>query len=353
MITNIRLQNFRSYKDFSFEFEDGANIIVGPNASGKTNLLEAVMVLAQGSSYRAKNAQLIKHGCPWARLDGYFKNQNRTIKLEGDPDNPTKTLFIDDKPHKRLGLEQTLPLVYFEPEHLQSITRGPDRRRDYFDDILVRTRAGYRQTLNAYNRSLSQRNSLLKKGRSIASTQVFAWNIRLGELGSQIVSAREDITNQLNDRLRSVYGKIAGKRTKATVVYSPQFPSENYASRLISALEKSLDLDLDRGFTGSGPHRDDYLLAISDKPLAEHASRGEIRSLLLSLKKLELEMVEQTRGQKPILLLDDVLSELDGARRQALVEMLSDHQSILTTTDADTVLDYFASGSHKILALTK
>lgn len=353
MITNIRLQNFRSYKDFSFEFEDGANIIVGPNASGKTNLLEAVMVLAQGNSYRARNAGLIRHGAPWARLDGYFERQSRSVKLEGDPSNPDRTILIDDKPYRRLSMDNTLPLVYFEPEHLQSITRGPEKRRDYIDDLLIRTRPGYRQDLNSYNRVLAQRNSLLKKGRQAASSQVFAWDIRLGELGSRVARARQEIIARLDRDLSRAYGQIAGKRTKVAVTYEGQFPVESYASRLISALEKSLDKDMERGFTSAGPHRDDIALSIKDKPIAGSASRGEIRSLLLSLKKLELQLIEETSGRKPILLLDDVLSELDGSRRQALVEMLAGHQSILTTTDADTVLDYFARGSHKLLALTK
>lgn len=351
MITNIRLQNFRSYADASFEFDPGPNIIVGANASGKTNLLEAVMVLAQGSSYRAKDTELIKHGTPWSRLDGLFEHQNRTLKLEPKEGSLSKSFLIDNKYYSRLSLERSLPLVYFEPEHLQSLTRGPSQRRDYFDDLLERTQPEFKRLAAAYRRTLAQRNALLKRGPNATSQQTFAWDVRLGELGSQIAACRQGLINNFNKKISATYSQIAGHRTKVIIEYQIQFPSGNYASQMVSALEKNLERDLARGFSGYGPHREDFNFLISSRPIDSSASRGEIRSLLLSLKKLELGLVEKARGQKPILLLDDVLSELDGSRRQALVEMLKDYQSILTTTDADTVLDYFATGSHKLLAL--
>jgi DNA replication and repair protein RecF len=145
MISTLRLQNFRSYADASFEFDPGVNIVVGPNASGKTNLLEAVLVLARGSSYRARDAELIKFDKPWARLDGFFEKHTRTVKLEP----PSKTYIIDDKPYKRLSLDKTLPTVYFEPNHLQLMVRGPEQRREYFDDLLERSQPAYRTLLNS------------------------------------------------------------------------------------------------------------------------------------------------------------------------------------------------------------
>lgn len=351
MITNIRLQNFRSYADASFEFDPGPNIIVGANASGKTNLLEAVMVLARGGSYRAKDVELIKHNAPWARLDGLFGHQNRTLKLEPQDASLSKSFLIDNKAYSRLSLERSLPLVYFEPEHLQSLTRGPAQRRDYFDDLLERTQPGFKQLAAAYRRTLAQRNALLKRGSNAASQQAFAWDVRLGELGSQIAAYRQELISSFNKRISAAYSQIAGRRTKVIIEYQIQFAVDSYASQMVSALEKNLQRDLARGFSGYGPHREDFKFLIGNQPIDSTASRGEIRSLLLSLKKLELVLVEKAGNQKPILLLDDVLSELDGARRQALVEMLKDYQSILTTTDADTVLEYFATGSHKILAL--
>lgn len=344
MISSIRLQNFRSYKDDSFEFEPGVNIVVGPNASGKTNLLEAVLVLARGGSYRVRDAELIRISQPWARLDGNFDGHTRTVKLEP----PAKTYLIDDKPYRRLNLERTWPVVLFEPNHLQLMSRGPEQRRDYFDDLLERSSPVYKSLASAYRRTLAQRNALLKNSRRQASPQLFPWDIRLSELGSQIAAARQGLTADINQKISKTYSHIAKRKTVVELRYDCQFPPENYASRLLHKLETSVELDFERGFTGSGPHREDFIFYINGQPAASAASRGETRSLLLALKIFELELIEKARGQKPIFLLDDVFSELDGVRRRALVSRLKKHQTIITTTDADSVLEYFSETHHLI-----
>jgi DNA replication and repair protein RecF len=348
MITSIRLQNFRSYSDESFEFDPGVNIVVGPNASGKTNLLEAVLVLARGSSYRVRDAELVQFGKPWARLDGAFQSNNRVVKLE-----PLgKTYLIDEKPFKRLSLERTLPIVFFEPNHLQLMTRGPDQRREYFDDLLERSRPAYKSLLASYKRTLAQRNALLKHGHRQASQQLFAWDVRLSQLGSQIALARQQLVDEINETLAKTYSQIAKHKSKVEVKYDAQFPIGNYASRLLSKLESSAKLDFDRGFTAYGPHREDFSFYLNGQSVSQSASRGETRSLLLALKIFELGLIEKTRGQKPIFLLDDVFSELDGARRRALVARLKKHQTIITTTDAEAVLEYF-SDSHSLIPLNR
>lgn len=347
MITSIRLQNFRSYADESFEFEPGVNIVVGPNASGKTNLLEAVLVLCRGGSYRARDAELIKFGKPWARLDGNFEKQTRAVKLE----DSGKSFVVDDKPFKRLSLERSLPAVFFEPNHLQLMTRGPDQRRDYFDDLLERSLPGFKSLLNSYKRTLAQRNALLKQHRHQAKQQLFAWNIRLSELGSQIAGARQDLAANINSNLSKTYSRIAKHKSIAEVKYDSQFPIRTYASRLLSKLEDTAELDFDRGFTAYGPHREDFLFYLNNQPASSSASRGETRSLLLALKIFEMGLIEKARGQKPIFLLDDVFSELDGSRRRALVDRLKNHQTIITTTDADAVVEYFAES--RVIAIRK
>jgi DNA replication and repair protein RecF len=346
MIDNLRLQNFRSYADASFEFYPGVNIVVGPNASGKTNLLEAVLVLARGSSYRARDAELVKFNKPWARLDGFFDRHTRAVKLEPQ----AKTYVIDDKPYKRLSLEKTLPAVYFEPNHLQLMIRGPEQRRDYFDDLLERSRPAYKTLLNSYKRTLSQRNALLKHGRRQASQQLFVWNIRLSEQGSQIALARQNLVDEINKGLSKSYSAISHKKSQVKIKYDIQFPVENYASRLLHKLEAAVDADFERGFTAHGPHREDFIFYLNGQNAAQSASRGETRSLLLALKIYELDLIEKIRGQKPIFLLDDVFSELDGSRRRALVESLKGHQTIITTTDAEAVLEYF-SETHNLIPL--
>jgi DNA replication and repair protein RecF len=349
-ISSIRLQNFRSYTDESFEFEHGVNIIVGPNASGKTNLLEAVLVLSRGSSYRVRDSELVQFNKPWVRLDSYFESQNRVVKIEEKNGKFDKTYEIDNKQYKRLSLERSIPLVYFEPNHLQFITRGPDQRRDYIDDLLERSQVGFKALSANYRRVLAQRNALLKLGRIIAQAQLFAWNVRLSELGTKIAEARVELITELNQGISGTYSKIARKESKIELFYDTQFPIEQYASRLLNKLETSTQTDLERGFTAYGPHREDISFYLNEQPMNLTASRGETRSLVLALKIFELDLIENTRGQKPIFLLDDVFSELDGARRHALVDYLKDHQTIITTTDADAIIEHFTD-ANKIIPL--
>jgi DNA replication and repair protein RecF len=350
-ITSIRLQNFRSYTDESFEFEPGVNIIVGPNASGKTNLLEAVLVLARGSSYRARDAELVQFDKPWARLESYFNKQNRIIKLEEKNERIEKSFDIDDKLFKRLSFERSLPVVYFEPNHLQFITRGPEQRRDFIDDLLERSVIGFKALSANYRRVLAQRNALLKHNQSFAKAQLFAWNVRLSEVGTKIAEARAELTLQINKELSATYSKISQKQSKLEIFYEVQFPVEQYASKLLNKLESSTKIDLERGFTAYGPHREDLVFYLNEQPMGQTASRGETRSLVLALKIFELGLIEKTRTQKPVFLLDDVFSELDGARRHALVDYLKDHQTIITTTDADAIIEHFTD-ANKIIPLT-
>ncbi len=372
MISTLRLQNFRSYKDSSFEFDDGINIVVGPNASGKTNLLEAILVLASGKSYRARDGELICYKSKWARLDGFFGEASRIVKITtpsssptsiGDPENkkqkkldsrfrgndaigsPSKLFELDDKPFKRLSLERTIPVVLFEPNHLQLVSRGPDQRRQFFDDILERTEPGFKTLDGQYRRTLAQRNSLLKQGPTRAGEQLFAWNIRLSELGGKIATHRQILCDDINKTISRTYGHIAGKRTKVNLVYEASVDPAHYSTKLLKKLENTIDIDLARGFTTYGPHREDITISLNGQPAASSASRGEIRSLILALKIYELKLVEKTRGSRPIFLLDDVFSELDGSRRQHLVEYLKDYQTIITTTDADAVMEYFTEES--------
>lgn len=330
--------------------------MVGPNASGKTNLLEAVLVLGRGGSYRSRDAELIrfKAALPtgrqvWSRLDGNFGKHTRTYKLhlQGDSlEKVDKEFELDGKVYKRLSLDRTVPMVLFEPNHLQLTSRGPEVRRDYFDGLLSRSQPGYKSLTASYRRALAQRNALLKKPPSYAAKQLFVWNLRLSELGSQIAIARNSLITNINRSISKTYGQIAGRRSSVKLEYASQFPAENYASRLLSKLESSTNLDLERGFTAHGPHREDINFHLNKQPVAQAASRGETRSLLLALKIYELKLIEKTRGTSPIFLLDDVFSELDGARRHHLVEYLKGYQSIITTTDADAVLEHFTEGHH-------
>lgn len=345
MLTDLRLQHFRSYGDASFELSPGVNIIVGPNASGKTNLLEAVLVTARGASYRAKDNELIGFEKPWARLDAHLAaGDTRTVKLTRQP--AEKNFELTGKIYKRLMLNNALPVVLFEPEHLRLLSGGPERRRDYLDDILEQTTAGYGTLRRKYRRTLAQRNTLLKQQGT--QQQIFPWNLRLSELAGQLVRSRQALVARLDKEIGPLYRKLSGGKTKVSLAYASRWPVENYESRLLKELESSLELDKARGFTAAGPHREDLIIFFNGHPAQETASRGEVRTAVLALKIIELKILEQARGTTPLLLLDDVFSELDGKRRHALTDYLAPYQTFITTTDADTVLGHFTETANII-----
>lgn len=345
--TDIRLQNFRSYADESFDLSDGVNIIVGPNASGKTNLLEAVMVLALGKSYRVKDYVLIKFTKPWARLDGRSEHGHRTIKLIHDQEHRAKKeLIIDDQIIKKLTIQKQVPIVLFEPNHLQLLNGAPELRRDYLDDLLEQFTPGYDTLRKNYRRALQQRNVLLKTGGS--KDQFFVWNLRLSDLGGQLALHRQQLITRINSDITKIYRSMGGAKSKVEVVYESSCSGDQYSTKLLHRLEAHHESDQRRGFTANGPHRDDMRVRLNKHDVDSSASRGEMRTLLLALKVIELKLLEEDRGIKPLLLMDDVFSELDGSRRKALTEAINGYQTFITTTDADLVIHHFTETCHII-----
>lgn len=346
MIADLRLQQFRSYRDSSFEFGPGVNIIVGPNGSGKTNLLEAILVLAHGSSYRVNDTELIGFGSDWFRLDAHLEpgDRLRTVKLQTTP-RQSKTYELEGKNYQRLTLQHILPVVLFEPNHLQLLHGAPELRRNYLDDILEQTFPGFTSFRRNYRRTLAQRNALLKRTHKPTAQELFPWNLRLSELGAAVARARSELCGQIAAELPALYHEISQTDTEVSIHYHHQFPLASYESHLLSKLESHLAEDTMRGFTAHGPHREDFVVSFDGKPADEFASRGETRTALLAMKIIELKLLEDVRGQTPLLLLDDVFSELDGRRRRALTGFLQRYQTFLTTTDADVVIKHFTHGS--------
>jgi DNA replication and repair protein RecF len=351
MISSVRLQNFRSYDEASFEFEPGVNIIVGPNATGKTNLLESILVLGSGNSYKARDNELVGINKKWCRVEGFFDGQQRIVKIVNTAERTEKNIEIATKAYKRLSFNLKLPIVFFEPGDLQVITRGPQLRRDLIDGLLVKSRPEYKPLLNKYHRVLAQRNALLKHGAGYGQNQLFAWNLRLAELGAKVVEQRCTLIDQINKKISQTYSQVAAHSSSLKLNYQSVFSSDNYATNILKKLEADSKKDYALGFTMYGPHREDIKFFLNDRAVSLTASRGEIRSIVLSIKIFELELIENSRNQKPIMLLDDVFSELDGARRAALVQSLKDYQVIITTTDADSVIEHFTAGEQKLVTL--
>lgn len=328
MISYIKLKNFRSYSSATFEFSNKTNIILGKNGAGKTNILEAILFLAVGKSYRASDVDLISYNQNTLQIEGIFDDKKRVIKLNNDKN---KKITINNSDYKRMQFIQTIPVVLFEPEFMQILSRGPDMRRDYFDSLLSRIDPSYQTTINKYKRTLSQRNNLLKT-KNFSSDEMFVWNIKISELGGVISKKRYEIVTKINKDASKIYSELASKKHMITINYDSKIVLNNYSNNLLKGLEKNIHIDKEQGFTSLGPHRDDFSFTINKKDVTVSASRGESRTLLLTMKIIETGLIKKAREISPILLLDDVFSELDEERQGKLIDFLYDNQVIITTT---------------------
>lgn len=329
MISTLRMKYFRSHKNISFKFSEKTNIIIGKNGSGKTNIIEAILVLATGKSYRANDTYLIQNTSNTSLIEGVFDDKKRTITINK---TQPKKITINNNTFSRMSFNNTIPIVLFEPDFMQIIARGPDTRRDYFDTIISKTTPNYQTKLNTYKRTLTQRNNLLKR-QTFSKDEMFVWNIKLSELATIITTERIKLLHKINNQISLIYSQLADKTYDISINYNTKVQLDNYTNDLLKKLESHLDIDRDQGFTSFGPHRDDFLFKINKEDASISASRGENRTILLALKIIESNLVSEARKIKPILLLDDVFSELDETRQAKLVDFFYDNQVIITTTN--------------------
>ncbi len=333
MIAEIRLQQYRSYLDEAFKLSPGLNVVVGPNASGKTNLLESLLVICKGGSFRAPDSELIMHNKEWARIDSNTDQGQRSLKLS----HTSKEFTINNKPYKRLSSSLQIPVVLFEPNHLLMLSGSPELRRNYLDGILDYIRPGYKKIRTDYLKTLRQRNALLKSGRANMN-ELFPWNVRLSHLGGIIATQRVELINELNEPITDAYRRVSDGKEQILLKYKPSADLNTYESQLINKLEQAMDLDLIRGFTSYGPHREDMEVLINKKSPLQAASRGEARTIVLSLKTIEAKIIRRKLDKKPIILLDDIFSELDNSRKDKLTSLLSNSQVIITSTNSNNPL---------------
>ena len=345
ILTSLRLQNYRSYNDYAVEFSEGVNIVVGPNGCGKTNMLESLLLLCGIKPYRARYIDTVQKGADWSRIEGTYNSFQRIVKIKKVNNSVDRSYIVKNTPKKRLSFENILPVVLFEPEHMRFITGSPERRRQFMDVLLSSTDAEYAKSLKAYLRVLAQRNALLKAGQN---SDLFVWDIRLSELAGQLVNKRLQLIKEINLVIKEIYSEIAQSKQVVSLDYLCTTPQENYESKLVRLLESQKQQDLLRGYTPLGPHRDDISVLLNNNESYTTASRGETRTLILCLKIIEYQLLIKYRNQKPILLLDDVFSELDGARRKSLTGYLENTQTIITTTDADVIRKNFAQNTNLI-----
>lgn len=340
MFEFLELRNFRSHHDKFVKFSPGVNIITGQNGSGKTNLIEALYVLSRGKSFRVKDKYLIEDGQSWIKINTKYNHIERKLKLIQEDDNRINKLFqIDSQEYKRLIDKQKIPVSLFEPGHLQILYGGPESRRILIDSLLEQLDTTYKTTLNGYKRSLLQRNNLLRKKQNIKKDEIFIWDVRLSEFGDKINKKRHDLIKIINSQICVSYQSIASSKDNIELKYITG-SNIDYGSWLMRQLESNLHIDKISGFTSVGPHRDDVKFYINNEEVSVTASRGEIRSILLAFKFIEIKLLEQELGVQPIIILDDVFSELDNTRQQHLTEFFTDNQVFITTTHKTPTLKY-------------
>lgn len=335
---SLALHNFRSYSRYALKLGDGVNIVVGPNGSGKTNLLEAIYVLATGSTFRGAERDLVASGSDWFRLEAEWDDQRRVLTYQLRPGQQADKQFnIDGTKKVRLTHTHRIPVVLFEPGHLRLLTDSPSTRRTYLDSLLIGLQPDFSWLKHQFERVLLQRNNLLKSRLSpaVLDDSLFVWDIKFAELASQLVQRRVELVAKISTRLGALYSEIAHKKSTVEMHYLPSVPLANYEAQTLNLLRHRRHDDVVRGFTTIGPQRDDFKLVLNGAPAESTASRGEIRTLLLALKIIEFELLADQSGHEPLLLLDDVFSELDSTRRKALANLTKKTQTIITTTDAD------------------
>ena len=329
-IKNLHVRHLRSHDTFMIEFSPEVTIITGANGSGKTSLLEAIYVSLQGTSFKGGDNDLLKKESPWWRIDVSFDDtDNRVVKFDPEKVTGRKQFIIDNKTTARIPAKLKYPVVLFEPEDLRLLHGSPARRRQFIDRFISQLNPLYGPTLRKYERSLKQRNNLLKN-TVVSDDELFAWNISLAEHGSFIIEQRIAFIEQINQNLGRLYQEIAGTHDDVSIHYSHTFVGD-IKQKLLNELQAHLQRDRYLGSTSVGPHRHDVIFQINNSPALSVASRGEARTIVLALKFLEVDIIEQLIDKQPIILLDDVFSELDASRQKLLTSQLKGHQIIITS----------------------
>lgn len=336
IIKSIELKNFRNYEDLNISFDEGTNILYGDNAQGKTNILEAAYMSGTTKSHKgSKDKEMIRFGASEAHL--------RTVVLRGEKEyqidmhlkqNRSKGIAINQVPIKRAAeLFGILNMVFFSPEDLNIIKNGPAERRRFLDAELCQLDKIYLSDLMNYNKILGQRNKLLKDMvfRPDLSDTLPVWDMQLVETGKRIIKRRKQFVEELNEIVHDIHFRLSGEKEELFIKYEPNIDDIFFEDELNRAKIKDMKLCQ----TSVGPHRDDLLFSIGDIDIRKFGSQGQQRTSALSLKLSEIELVKKSIKDTPILLLDDVLSELDSNRQNYLLNNISDTQTIITCTGLD------------------
>ena len=333
IIKSIELCNFRNYEREEFHFHEGTNVLYGDNAQGKTNVLEAIFVGGTTKSHKgSKDSDMIMKGREEAHLRYFVEKRDCTYKVEIHMrKGRTKGIAIDGLPisssKELMGL---CNIIFFSPEDLGIIKDGPEQRRRFMDMELCQMNKAYLYYLTQYKKILKQRNALLKQIQQNSNLKetLEIWDEQLVEQGSKLIEIREQFVQEIAAIMKEKHRNLTGGQEDIEVKYKPNCPAKDFSRQLFMEGERDVVL----GTTTVGPHRDDIQFFINGQEVKVYGSQGQKRTAALSLKMAEIEIVEKTIGEKPILLLDDVLSELDRNRQNYLLENIKGIQTIITCT---------------------
>lgn len=342
VVESLNLEHYRNYQELSIEFIDGTNILYGDNAQGKTNILEALYVCSTTKSHRgSRDKEIIQFGEEESHIKLIVRKKDVPYRVDMHlKKNKTKGIAINGLPIKRASeLFGIVNVVFFSPEDLSIIKNGPSERRKFIDIELCQLDKFYLHNIVNYNKIINQRNKLLKDisfhfDKSLYDT-LDVWDIQLADYGNKIIKRREEFIQQINEIIFDIHSNLSGGRESITLRYEPNVEAVNIYGELI----KSRDRDMKLKSTSVGPHRDDIGFYIKDIDIRKYGSQGQQRTAALSLKLSEIELVKKIIHDSPILLLDDVMSELDSNRQNQLLNSLKGVQTIVTCTGLDEFIE--------------
>lgn len=356
-ITQITLKDYRNYENCQVTLSDRLNLIIGDNGQGKTNLLESVYVCGFGKSFRtSKDTEWMKIGSQATAIHLVYEKhgQTGTIDIKQRSDRK-KEVKVNGMPLSKMSeLIGHLNLVLFSPEDLKLVKESPGERRRFIDRELSHISPAYCHLLMDYHRILDQRNSTLKQMQLRKKTDpelLGIWDEKLAETGSKIVVRRADFIEKLAEMSAKIHSQITDGAEVLSVKYISTLTSKNRPDydtiykEFLTTLGQTHQRDVERGYSTTGPHRDDLGLSINNRDIRSFGSQGQQRTAALSLKLSEIEIIYNELGEYPILLLDDVMSELDAHRQNFLIKTFEKVQTIVTTTEVGQLYqDHLESG---------
>ncbi len=332
-IKKISLHNFRNYNEQEIELNKNINIFYGDNAQGKTNIIESIYLCSIGKSFRTnKENELIKFNENMAEIYIEYEKIDREGKIKFEISDK-KNIYINSIKIKKLSeLLGNINIVIFHPDDINILKEGPNRRRRFLDIMISQLRPNYVYNLNMYLKTLEQRNNYLKqiKLENKPEEMLEIWDEKLAEYGEKIYNYRNEFIEKIKNKINDIHDGITEGKEKLKLEYISNCKDKN---EYLKTLRNNRKLDIIKGFTTKGVHRDDFMIYINNEQINIYGSQGQNRTVILSLKMSELQVIYDEIGEYPILLLDDFMSELDEKRRKNFLKNIKNTQIIITCTD--------------------